>query len=387
MDWSNQTGEFSKIWATVQQRLWEQWYDLTQQNVSKSSAVYDQWQQIATNNFESWTNTADETLRGTAEQVISSQKTMMNFWEFATNSWQDIYAKMDAGEDWQQTLQSYTEKMREQFTQSTGAALQASQEFGAMWQINQEKTQKMTETWLTFWQQPPVPFGPTMEGKTTFLSDLNKLYGSVYEQTMLPFLHSPIMKLTHELENKMRKGFVLWQEYWAAEYNYQMQFVDVWISTFEQIQNEITTLTKKGEMITSLEELRTLWVKSVEREFGELLASDTYVETQGTMLNALMSFCVFQREMMEFTLQQLSLPNLSEVGGDAEPSEQKAPSTPAAGDDPDQIQQAITTLKKEIAALKQQLSFAEKASNKANIQSRQTIQALKQEIEALKRLK
>ena len=164
----------------------------------------------------------------------------------------------------------------------------------------------MTETWLTFWQQPPVPFGPTMEGQTTFLSDLNKLYGSVYEQTMLPFLHSPIMKLTRELENKMRKGFVLWQEYWAAEYNYQMQFVDVWISTFEQIQNEITTLTKKGEMITSLEELRALWVKSVEREFGELLASDTYVETQGTMLNALMSFCVFQREMMEFTRNSLA---------------------------------------------------------------------------------
>ncbi len=392
MNWSTQTEEMTKAWADAQKKLWEQWYTLAQNGAPSPSTMFDQWQKVAADSYEAWSGTADETVRNTAERVLASQKTMMQFWEFAAKAWQDISAKMEAGEDWEQTLQSYTEKMRAQFTQSADAAFKAGEDSGTLWQIYQEQLQKMLQPWEGWWQQAPSMFGQAMGGKNTVLPELGKLYNAVFEQVMLPFLQSPTMGLSRELEHKMRNGFVLWQEYRQADYTYQMQLIDAWILTFERVQKELSTLSEQGKSIETLEELGTLWINAAEDGFGEVLASDAYIQAQGNMVNALMRFRIFQQEMMEIVLKQMDLPTRREVDAAHRYNyevrkevkvlkKQLAAAQSSSSDDAKETQETIASLKKEVSNLKRQLTFAKKN----NTESQKAIKTLQKEMEALKK--
>lgn len=396
MNWSTQTEEMTKVWADAQKKLWEQWFNLAQNGAPSPSGMFEQWQKLAADSYGSWAGTADETVRNTAERVLASQKTMMQFWEFAAKAWQDIAAKMEAGEDWQQTMQNYTDTMREQFTQSVDATFKAGQDSGTLWQIYQEQLQKMMQPWDAWWQQAPSVFSQAMGGKNAVLPELGNLYNAVFEQVMLPFLQSPTMGLTRELEHKMRNGFVVWQAYRQADYNYQMQLIDAWILTFERVQKELTALAEQGKSIDTLEELGTLWINAAEDGFGEVLASDAYIQAQGNMVNALMRFRLFQQEMMEIVLKQMDLPTRREVDAAhrynyevrKEVKALKKQLVAAQGsstDDAKETQETIAALKKEVSNLKRQLTVAKNSAKDSKTESQKAIKALQKEMEALKK--
>ncbi|GAB4444276.1 MAG: hypothetical protein Kow0031_26720 [Anaerolineae bacterium] len=396
MNWSTQTEEMTKAWADAQKKLWEQWYTLAQNGAPSPARMFDQWQKLAADSYETWAGSADTTVRNTAERVLASQKTMMQFWEFAAKAWQDITAKMEAGEDWQQTLQNYTDKMRDQFTQSADAAFKAGQDSGVMWQIYQEQMQKMLEPWQAWWQQAPGAFSQAMGGKNAVLPELGNLYNAVFEQVMLPFLQSPTMGLSRELEHKMRSGFIVWQEYRQADYNYQMQLIDAWIITFEKVQKELAALSEQGKSIETLEELGTLWVNAAEDGFGEVLASDAYIQAQGNMVNALMRVRIFQREMMEVVLKQMDLPTRSEVDAAHRYNyevrkevkslkKQLVAAQGSSNDDVEAMQETVAALKKEVSNLKRQLTVAKNSAKTSKTASDKAIKALQKEMDALKK--
>lgn len=394
MNWSTQTQELTKVWAEAQKKLWEQWYNLAQNSAPSPSSMFDQWQKLAADNYESWAGTTDKTVQNTAERVLASQKTMMQFWEFAAKAWQDTSAKMEAGEEWQQTLHNYTDKMREQFTQSADAAFKAGQDSSTLWKIYQEQLQKMMQPWEAWWQQAPSMFSQSMSGKNAILPELGNLYNSVFEQMMLPFLQSPAMGLTRELEHKMRSGFVLWQEYRQAEYNYQMQLIDAWILTFERVQKELATLAEQSKSIDTLEELGTLWINAAEDGFGEVLASDAYIQAQGNMVNSLMRFRIFQQEMMEIVLKQMDLPTRREMDAahrynyevrkDVKALKKQLVAVQGSNDDAKELQETISALKEEVANLKQQLTVAKNSITESETETQKAIEALQKEMEALK---
>jgi class III poly(R)-hydroxyalkanoic acid synthase PhaE subunit len=168
------------------------------------------------------------------------------------------------------------------------------------------------------------------------------------------------MGFTRQLEHKLRKGFVVWEEYRQADFNYQMVVLDAWAKTFEYIQQKLLSLSEQDKKITSLEELGTLWVDAAENAFGEVFASDAYIEAQGTLVNATMRHRIYQREIMELVFQMLDIPTRNEV---------------------DAAHRTNYELRKEIKALKKQLASIQPADDGVA----KEVADLKSEVEKLKK--
>lgn len=354
----SQAEELTKIWAEAQQKMWTQWLELAQK--SPATDIFDQWQTAFSGNLDSWLAGADDTTRETAERMLASQKAMIQFWQSAAKAWQDISAQMESGGDWPQALRDYTEQMRQQLGQSAQTAFKTGADSNELWTLYQQQMQKLMQPWVEWWQQSPSVFGEAITGKNVVLPEWGKLYQTVYQETISPFLTSPTMGFTRQLEHKLRKGFVVWEGYRQADYNYQMVVLDAWVKTFEQIQQKLLSLSEQGKKITSLEELGTLWVDSAENAFGEVFASEAYIEAQGTLVNATMRYRIYQREMLELVFQMYDVPTRTEV---------------------DAAHRTNYQLRKEVKALKKQLATVQPADNGIA----EELANLKSEVEALKK--
>jgi class III poly(R)-hydroxyalkanoic acid synthase PhaE subunit len=393
MNWTNQAEEMTQAWAEAQQNMWKQWFDLAKNGPGQPNFMFDQWQKAASDNFETWAGTASETVRDTAERMLASQKTMMEFWQFAIKAWQDISGQMETGQDWQQTLRDYTEQMRQQFTQSVEGAFKSGQDASELWQLYQDQMQKLMQPWNAWWQQSPSLFSQTLGTENVILPELGKLYTAVYEQAMLPFLQSPTLGLTREMELKMREGFTLWQAYREADYNYQMQLVDAWIKTFEQLQKVMVRLSEKGDAVTSLEELGTLFIDAAETGFGDVLASEPFFEAQGDLVNSTMRFRIYQREVMEMVMKAVDMPTRSEVDAahktnyllrkDVKALKKQLAEQDDAGQA--EMEETVAGLKKELSNVKRQLTVAKNSAKKNETESQKALKAMQKEIDALKK--
>jgi class III poly(R)-hydroxyalkanoic acid synthase PhaE subunit len=358
MNRTSQTEELTKIWVEAQQKMWTQWFELAQK--SPATDIFDQWQAAFSGNLDSWMADADDTTRETAERMLASQKAMMQFWQFAAKAWQDISAQMDSGGDWQQALRNYTEQIRKRLDQSAQTAFQSGAGSNELWTMYQEQMQKLMRPWMEWWQNSPSIFNEAISGKNVGLPEWGKLYHTIYQETISPFLTSPTMGFTRQLEHKLRKGFVVWEEYRQADFNYQMVVFDAWAKTFEYIQQKLLSLSEQDQKITSLEELGTLWIDAAENAFGEVFASNAYIEAQGTLVNATMRYRIYQREVMELVFQMVDIPTRREV---------------------DAAHRTNYELRKEIKALKKQLEAIQPTENGVA----EEVADLKSEVEKLKK--
>jgi class III poly(R)-hydroxyalkanoic acid synthase PhaE subunit len=386
MNWTSQAEEMTKVWADAQQQMWAQWMTLS--NNGPSADFFDQWQKMTSTNVENWMATAGDTSKETADRILASQQAMVRFWEFTARSWQDILTKMESGSDWQKALQETITNMREQYTQAAETIYKTNSSSEDLWQIYQQQMQPLLKPWAEWWQQAPFTLGQAMmSGDNTVLPEWGKLYHTIYEQTISPFLKSPTMGLNRQLEHKLRHGFVVWQEYREADFNYQMLTIDAWLKTFEYAQEELRLLSERGETITSLEALGTVWINAGERGFGEVFASQEYIEAQGSLVNATMRFRIYRREVIELISQEYDIPTRSEVDAAHKKNYQLRKELKAIKKElaSATAQVAENGYKEDIAALKKELKTLRQAVNKQAATEMQTeLAALKAELDALK---
>lgn len=379
MNWTKQAEEMSQAWVDAQKQMWEQWLNLAQNSPTAASDAFSQWQKTA----KTMADQAAPTARATAERVLASQKVVMEFFQFATETWTDISAQVAQGGNWQETLGGYTEQFREQLTRSAEATYKLNLDSTELWQMYQAQLQKLAGPWQEWWQQAPATF-TRLNGKSPMLSGLAGVYEQIYEQTFGPFLKSPTVGYNRELEHKMRIGFDVWQAYRQADFNYQLLLIEAWTKAFEQFQKRLVTLAQKGETVDTLEALGGEWIEAAESAFVEVFESQAYIEAQAELLNATMRYRIHQREMIEMVSKQLDIPTRTEV---------------------DEAHRANYQLRKEVKALKKELKVAGQNSaalteaeqaikslgkelaavNQANKKLTEGLEALKKEVAALKK--
>ena len=151
MDWNEQAEITAKAWAEAQKKMWESWSNLGQAT-SVSAPYYanitEQWQKMAAQGFEAFTANSEGIVKGTAERFFESQKAFMRFFEFSAKAWQELAQKAEAGEDWQNVLDNYTEQLRQQLIRGPEIMFNMAQDQGKMWQEFLNQSQHFSQPWL-----------------------------------------------------------------------------------------------------------------------------------------------------------------------------------------------------------------------------------------------
>ncbi|MBN2304175.1 MAG: class III poly(R)-hydroxyalkanoic acid synthase subunit PhaE, partial [Anaerolineae bacterium] len=352
MDWTEQAGNMMNAWADAQRQWWENWQTVagmsaeTANPVEPAVRIFTQWQSLIQESMRGWTGAGagrDPVMRQVADQFIASQSAMMKFVELLSNAWTDLAPRMAAGEDWQAALLATMNRVREQFTGTTGAA----QDMGALWSLYMDEWGRLSRLWAEPFQRVPWTGAAGLTGTGGDLGDvieLTNLYWDAFEQSFGALLESPGLGYNRELNEKIAKGFDSWLDFRRASASYQAKLADVWAEAFEQLVREMADLAEKGKMVDSVRELMLLWGQVADRVFVETFRTDEYVRVQGEFLNAAMAYRIERRAIMEVLLNLYDLPTRSEV---------------------DEAHRNIYELRKEVKALKKQVAEQQKPKRSA----------------------
>jgi len=379
MNWTKQAEEMTQAWANAQKKMWEQWLSLAQNSPESATDAFSQWQTMA----KQWTDQAEPTARATAERLLGSQKMLLELFQFAMNAWQDIAAKVAAGQDWQATLGNYTQQFQQQLIKSAEASLKMSHDSAEMWRMYQADMQKVAGPWAAWWQQAPELFARA-NGVNPAAAGLAGVYQQIYEQTFGQFLNSPTMGLARELEHKLRQGFDVWLANRQADFNYQLLLIGAWSSAFERFQQKLVELTQANTTINTLEELGGVWIDAAESAFVEVFESPAYIDAQAELLNSNMRLRLSQREITELVLKQLDIPTRTEVDEAHRANYQFRKDMKALKKELAAVEQShaeLTDARATIAALKKELAGV----TKSNQQLAAALETLKKEVAALKK--
>lgn len=408
MNWSNQTEKLIDTWTQAHKKMWENWHDLAQAApVSPffSPTLVDQWRKMATQGVQAWTAGVEPTAKETARRLFTAQEAFVHFMEFSAKAWKAIAARIEAGEAWQSVLAEYSEQLRQQLIGSPEKLNRAARDVHELWQLYLEEMHKPVQPWLASGQEAPGRFGKAVSGDGSALIELLSYYRSLYEHSFGHLLESPSLGYTRELNEKILKGFDVWQDFHQASLDYQILLAEAWVKTFEQLQHELIALAEKGQAIQSLQELVTLWNDIGDTAFIEVFSSERYIRAQGRLVNTTMAYRVQQREITELFFKINDIPTRSEVDevhrinyqqnkelkilkkALAEISTQVGAPAEGGGSslrrELDEAQRAIEALQQELKDVRKTLTEVLAAANQNELLAQEKVETLRQELQLL----
>ncbi|HMQ51512.1 MAG TPA: class III poly(R)-hydroxyalkanoic acid synthase subunit PhaE [Anaerolineae bacterium] len=341
MDWSKQAETMMQTWTQAQKKMWEGWYDLAQgasTNNSTPFAVYPevmkQWQKMATQSFEAWTAGADPTAKNVARQLVASQQMMMQFMQNITQAWQAIAPKVQAGEDWQSVLRSYSNQwVQSMFGVPTGT-MSVGKDANELFQFYMAEWQKLAQPWMMSWLQSPGNLGPLMMGGSSELAQLTKFHWDLFERTFGGITELPGLGSNRELNAKLLRSFDSWVDMQKVSAEFQTAMSKTIGQSFEQFMQKLVGLAEKGEVIDSMQDLVNLWFDTIDEAFTRMYVSEDYLDIQKRLAAAGMTNKMRQQEVLEVILGMFDLPTRSEL---------------------DDAYRALNDLRKEVRSLKKAL--------------------------------
>jgi len=314
--WNNQVEDWVKVWTDTQKKMWENWSGLaaTAPAPASDSDWADYWRKWAGQGLSAAPVGGEATATEVAERLLASQKAWAQFLQFLTGAWQGVAAKVDSGQDWHQTLTSYSEQLRQQLTQPLEKTAALGQDLVELWRLYLEEFNKITQPWLRSSELARGHVGQAITGdNSAALINLANLYWDAYERTFGRLLESPSMGYSRELNEKVLKGFDIWQDFRQASFEYQVVLADTWVKAFERVMEELVARAKNDQPIKSLRDLALLWNDIADPVFIEVFRTEKFIRVQGRLLNAAMTYRLHQRELTELYLKANDLPTRSEV--------------------------------------------------------------------------
>lgn len=316
MTWSEQTDSLMKVWTEAQKKMWESWYQTTQQMSNPTTfgmGMYDQWQTMANNWLTAFTANADPTAKNVSRQLVASQATMMRFLEMTTKAWNAMLPKLEQGQAWETVLNDYMEQFRKQML-NPAAMMEASQAGTATWQTYLQQLQTMMKPWTNPMMQTPQLMGTAFAGEGSgSIIELTRMYWDAYNKTAGQFVNMPGTGLTRELEETFAKGYTAWTDARQAMDEYQLLINQAWSGVMEEVLNEMMKRAEKGTPITTVRDLIKLWTSAADRSFDTVFRSDIYSEVQGKFVSTYMEYRVKEQAMMEALLKYTHFPTRGEV--------------------------------------------------------------------------
>jgi len=340
MDWAEYTKSMSEAWVEAQKTLWETWAEALSAKPKSAthasrSEMTDVWSQITRQNLEAMQSGAAPIARAASEQFFAVQETAIRFLEFSTRLWEAIGPKMQAGEDWTSTLEVNLEQFRKQVIQFPEVAKGTAEDINSLWNDYLQQWQRFGQPWIMAMQRAPEFYARMMTGDSSAYIGLSNLYREAYQGTFARLVASPGLGMTREFNEKFQLGFDAWVSWQLATLEYQGVVGEIWEQAFKQFQEDLLSLAEKGEKIETLRDFVLLWTRGAEQVFTDAFQTESYVLSQGKMLNAALAYRVHEREIIEVFLNLYDLPTRSEL---------------------DETHRRIYELRKEVKALKKTIA-------------------------------
>lgn len=314
--WAEQAETMTKAWTEAQQNLWKSWLDMIQSAPNAAPfypGVTGQWQTIAKQSMEAWMANAQPAVKDTAQQMMGSQEVFVRFLEFASEAWNAIASRVESGQSWQEDLLAYTNQIQQYLVQSPQDFMKANEDLDKLWQMYLQQWSQLSGPWMQSWQQAPGTFGQAVTGNESAIVDMANLYWKAYDQSFGKLLQGPRVGLTRELNQKIAQGFQSWLEARRAEFEYQVVMSNASIKAFEQFGRSLIERGEKGEPVSNLRQMVTVWNNSADSVFVDLFQTDEFVKLQGKLLKTSMTYRIHEREITDTFLEMNNVPTRTEL--------------------------------------------------------------------------
>jgi class III poly(R)-hydroxyalkanoic acid synthase PhaE subunit len=317
--WSGMADQLIKTWTEVGTQAWKSWFDLMG---------------LATRNPIADTKPGMESIN---QRFVENQELLLRLFRLSFNTWQDIFPKIESGEDWQYSLKNYTEQLRSQVDDFSKGTLKVNQNAAELWQLYIKEMQKFSQLWAN---ALGASMGPLSQAAVTRTSqpwiELNNLYWNlVYEETFGSLMQIPLLGPTREFNNKLLGAFDTWTKLYRASIDYQILLADIQAQSFEELMRELISLAEKGEKVKDWRQFQELWGRTADDVFEKAFCTEENLKVRGRFLNALNSYRLDQQELMEVWMKTMNMPLRSEV---------------------DEVHKSIYELRKEVKNLKKTLA-------------------------------
>lgn len=333
----------------------------------------EEWRNLAQQSMGSLMD-SEGNIKNVAERVAASQNTMMQLFSTMMEAWQTLSPMMASGGDWQKMLSGYRDLLKEQMLRMqsmmpmTGMLAQAMAEGDSskLWQQYMQSmpmlqammagSSQETPAWLQPWLEASKQF-PMMQGTDMLrnmsaamsamnpnanrMSGMQQLTGA-YWNALEPYLQSPTIGYTRELEGKVRQSFIAWVETQQASMEYQTLMADIGSKAFEAMVHKLAERAEQRDPISSYKELVNTWVNVADDIFLSAFYSEAYNKTQGKLLNSSMAYRLRSQEVTEVLLQAQGMPTRREI---------------------DESYQSMHALQKELRMLKRELQNLKQQSS------------------------
>ncbi len=335
-DWSDNQKLFESWWKllsppipgmqtpTMAMPAWGDWI----------SGAQEQWRNAFTPDaMPGFTSQLPDVTRVALEQFMAGQQQSLHLMGMTAQAWQTIMSGAASPDEWPNVLRAYIEQLRQQMNGSLNA-YKTVQNNIALWQQYSEEMGKLSQPWLSYWQQIQQTAGQATDPRQAAVAgvgQLTHLFWETFNQRTGRLLGAPSLGLTREFSEKLNRSFLLWQTNQRASVEYQLLIGNTWIDAFAAFMQKLLNMAVAGEAITQPAKLLDLWVEIADEQFVQVFHSDTFAQVQSAYINSSMALRRQQRELTEVWLRMQDLPTRSDL---------------------DAAHQAIFELRQEVKAMK-----------------------------------
>jgi class III poly(R)-hydroxyalkanoic acid synthase PhaE subunit len=320
--WTGLADQFVSTWTNAGTQMWKSWFDLmgaAQPQPTANAAAHGQ-----------------SGLNALAQRYWDSQHLWGRLLRLSFESWQEFVPTLKAGDNGQEFLQTYTEKLRQQFEQFSSGTLKATEDVNELWQLYLTEVNDVSQFWIKALGSCLSPWSQTLQGGSEPWLELNNLYWNLlYEESFGSLMRTPLLGPSREVTGKLLRCFDAWVSLYRASLDHQVVLGDIQLRSLEALMRQVVERAEKGEAIQDWRQFQQLWGQVVDSEFEQAFRSEDNLKVRGRFLNALNQYRFHQQELMELAMKLLNLPSRQEV---------------------DEVHQNIYELRKEVKALKKALA-------------------------------
>jgi class III poly(R)-hydroxyalkanoic acid synthase PhaE subunit len=317
--WTEMANQVVNTWTETGTKMWKSWFDVMGAIPTPNPMIENQSE-----------------LKDVAQRFLNNRDLLVHFLKLSVEAWQDIFPKIESGDDWQNVLKKYTEQMQNQLNTFASSYLNVSKNSAQLWQLYLEETQKFSQLWIDPLGLSMGNMSKAISGNSSALIELNNFYWNLlYEETFGSLMRTPLLGPTREFNGKLLSGFEAWTNLYKSSIDYQLVLGDIQVKSFEALMKELITKAEKGEKIDDWKQFQALWSQVADDVFEQAFCEEHNLKIRGEFLNNLNKYRIQQQELMEVYLNLMNLPSRKEI---------------------DEVHRTIYELKKEVKSLRKQLA-------------------------------
>lgn len=328
--WTEMATQVVNTWTETGTKMWKSWFDVMGTIPTPNPLTDNQPE-----------------MKNVAQRFLNNRDLLVRFLKLSVEAWQDIFPKIETGDDWQNVLKKYTEQMQNQLNSFSSSYLNINQNSAELWQLYLEETQKFSQLWTDPLGLSMGNMNKAFSGNSSALIELNNFYWNLlYEETFGSLMQTPLLGPSREFNGKLLTGFEAWKNLYKSTIDYELVLGDIQVKSFEALMKELVTKAEKGEKIDDWKQFQALWSQIADDVFEQAFCEEHNLKIRGEFLNNLNKYRIQQQQLMEVYLNMMNLPSRSEI---------------------DEVHRSIYELKKEVKSLKKQVAnYEEILANSAS---------------------